>query len=76
MTDGIAILNFLFSGGATPPCLDAADTDDSGSVAITDGIAILNFLFSGGDEPKPPSPECGTDPTEDTLVCVSIGPCL
>jgi hypothetical protein len=51
ITDGIYILNYLFTGGDTPPCFDAADTDNSGTHNITDGIYILNYLFTGGDTP-------------------------
>jgi hypothetical protein len=71
ITDGIYVLNFLFTGGATPPCPDAADADDSGRLNITDAIRVLNFLFTGGATPPDPGPrQCGEDPTADEL-----GPC-
>ena len=38
MTDVISTLNFLFLGGSTPGCLDAADADNNGVVQLTDGI--------------------------------------
>lgn len=66
LTDGIAILNFLFRGGATPECLDAADADDSGVTNLSDAIFLLNSLFRGSG-PLPEPQECGTDPTPDTL---------
>jgi hypothetical protein len=69
ITDGIVVLNFLFLGGTTPPCQDAADGDDSGTINITDGIYILNFLFLGGGDPPAPYPGCGTDPTDDATSC-------
>jgi hypothetical protein len=71
ITDGIVILNFLFTGGVTPGCRDAADADDSGAINITDGIYVLNFLFLGGDDPLPPYPACGTDPSgdDDGVTC-------
>ncbi len=65
VTDGVFILNFLFSGGATPSCRESADADDDGSINVTDGVFVLNFLFSGGAEPLPPGPlgmPCGPDP--------------
>ena len=65
ITDGIFVLNFLFLGGPTPSCSDAADADDSGAINITDGIYILNFLFLGGDDPPAPHPACGEDPDRD-----------
>ncbi|MEM7233607.1 MAG: LamG-like jellyroll fold domain-containing protein [Planctomycetota bacterium] len=69
ITDGIFILNFLFLGGSTPTCQDAADADDSGSINITDGIFVLNFLFLGGGDPPAPFENCGIDPTKDATDC-------
>ena len=60
LTDGIFILNFLFLGGDSPGCFEAADADDNGSVQMTDGIYILNFLFLGGAAMPAPHPDCGT----------------
>lgn len=73
ITDAIFVLNFLFLGGDTPACLDAADANDDGGVNITDGITILNFLFLGGDAPPRPGPtNCGPDPVADSLEgCLS-----
>ena len=69
ITDAIAVLNFLFSGGATPTCMDAADADDNSTVEITDPILILGFLFLGSAEPAPPgTTDCGMDPSADTLA--------
>jgi hypothetical protein len=72
ITDAIYGLNFLFSGGPTPPCLDAADADDNGTVEITDAIRTLGFLFLGSEPPPAPGPfDCGEDVREDTLsTCV------
>ena len=60
LTDGIFILNFLFLGGDSPGCFEAADADDNGSIQMTDGIYILNFLFLGGAAMPAPHPDCGT----------------
>ena len=69
LSDGIFLLNFLFSGGPTPCCLDGADSNDSGGLDLSDGIAIFLFLFSGGDEPPAPGPfECGPDATDDDAL--------
>ena len=76
ITDGIFVLNFLFLGGTTPTCRDAADADDSGSLNITDGIFVLNFLFLGGTSPPPPHGACGRDPTEDGTTCEAFAPCV
>ncbi|MBN1443084.1 MAG: VCBS repeat-containing protein [Planctomycetes bacterium] len=71
ITDAISLLAYLFLGGATPGCPDAADADDNGSLEITDPIRILGYLFLGSLAPPPPGPDvCGEDPTVDAL-----GPC-
>ena len=71
IADPVATLNFLFSGGAGPPCEDAADANDTGVLDITDAVFTLNFLFLGGAPPLPPGPsECGRDPTLDRLACL------
>ena len=77
IADGIFILNFLFLGGPSPVCMDAADADDNGNVNITDGIFVLHFLFLGGPPPPAPqAPTCGEDGTSgDPLGCVSFPPC-
>jgi hypothetical protein len=73
ITDGIYILNFLFLGGETPECLDAADSNNDDIVNITDGIYVLNFLFLGGGDPPAPFPACGLDPEgdEDGVTCLT-----
>lgn len=67
ISDAVATLSYLFSGGAKPACLDAADADDRGTVEITDAVYLLNHIFSGGTPPPPPYPAAGADPTEDGL---------
>ena len=68
LTDAIFTLRFLFQGGDTPKCKDAADTDDNGRVEITDAIYLLNYLFQGGPAiPLPGESVPGLDPTSDTL---------
>lgn len=69
LSDAIYALGYLFTGGATPPCIAEADFDDSGDVNITDPIYLLAHLFLGGPPPPPPYGECGIDPTEDELSC-------
>jgi len=77
LTDAVGTLNFLFLGGITPSCVDAADADDSGRINVTDAVRILRWLFSMGDPPPPPSPstatyapvDCGRDPSADELDC-------
>jgi len=79
VTDGVAILNFLFLGGSAPTCMDAADADDDGVLRLNDAIYVLNFLFLGGETPPDPGPvsePCGPDPgPEDALGCDSYTNC-
>jgi len=79
LTDGVFVLQFLFSGGPSPLCLEAADADDDGALSITDGIAILGFLFLGGEPlpaPGPPPSSCGVDPPGSaSLGCETYGSC-
>ena len=86
LTDGIVILNFLFTGGDPPACMDAADVDDSGGDRpdISDAIALFGWLFLGRTPPAPPTPgeadyveaDCGIDPTDDAMGCErSAGTC-
>lgn len=68
ITDAIAILNYLFATGSLT-CLDAADIDDNSELQITDPIVLLTWLFLVGEQPSPPFPRAGVDPTPDHLGC-------
>ena len=62
LTDAISLLNYLFTGGVKPVCLDAADFDDNGEADISDAISNLNYQFLGGGPPADPGPfTCGPD---------------
>ncbi len=68
ITDPIITLSNLFLGGASPPCLDAADSNDDGKLDISDAVHTLQLLFLvGGDFPPPEM--WGQDPTPDDLGC-------
>jgi hypothetical protein len=69
LSDGIAILLYLFAGGSSLACEDAGDVNDDGTLGITDAIALLDFLFRGGQRPQPPFPTAGLDPTADGYDC-------
>jgi hypothetical protein len=72
LSDAIRLLGYLFLGDAEPPCLDAADADDSGSLEITDAVRVLGYLFLGAAAPPDPGPTtCGPDPTADELECAT-----
>ncbi|MCH2582406.1 MAG: hypothetical protein MK133_14550, partial [Planctomycetes bacterium] len=67
ISDGVATLGYLFLGGPALNCIDAADADDSGQVALNDAIFLFANLFSGGRAIPAPFPDCGRDPTPDAL---------
>jgi hypothetical protein len=69
LSDAIATLAHLFSGGTSPYCGDASDANDDGSIDISDPLTTLNFLFSGSVPLPPPSGPQGFDPTPDDLFC-------
>jgi hypothetical protein len=75
LTDAIAALSWLFLGGASIACEDAADADDSGTIDLADAVVTLRYLFLGGGPlPAPGAEECGPDGTEDGLTsCPGCG---
>ena len=76
IADPLQVLLFLFAGNQTPPCLETADVNDSGDVAITDVVYLLSYLFGNGSPPAAPFRECGLDPTpNDGQTCESFPPC-
>jgi len=60
--DPIFSLGYIFGGGETPPCLEAANSNADSGVDIADAIFTLGALFSGGPPPAAPHPGCGTAP--------------
>ncbi|MBI4603058.1 MAG: hypothetical protein HY721_13960 [Planctomycetes bacterium] len=76
ISDAVYGLNWLFTGGSQPACLDAADADDNGHVELTDAIRVLGYLFLGSAEPPAPGPKvCGEDPTPDDLPACAYPGC-
>lgn len=50
--DIIALVNYVFKGGAAPlPCAANGDVNCSGGVTSADIIALVNFVFKGGAAP-------------------------
>ncbi len=56
-------------------CAKALDTNDDGMVNIADPIYNLSYQFSSGPPPPLPFPDCGQDPTADSLGCLGIPVC-
>ncbi|MEM7263093.1 MAG: dockerin type I repeat-containing protein, partial [Planctomycetota bacterium] len=76
VSDPVALLDYVFSGGTTPSCLDAADANDDGGVNIADAVMLLESLFgASGTQPAAPFPACGEDPTDDSVGCDSFPAC-
>ena len=76
--DALALLEFGFTSGTTPPCMDAADVDGNNAVfAIVDALYLLSFGFTAGPPPPDPGPfECGSDADlgSEILEC-AVPPC-
>jgi len=66
--DVTLITEYALTGAPKPKCMDAADADDNGIVDIVDATFILHYLNGGPVIPQP-FPNCGPDPTNDTLTC-------
>ena len=70
LVDALLVAAYLFSGGATPDCLDAADSNDDGFIDLSDTLYIIIFQFLSGPAPEAPFPAPGLDPTFlDGLPC-------
>jgi len=74
LADGFYLLSYLLEGGTKPPCLKAADADDSGKLDLADPLYLFLYHF-GGPPPPLPFPACGVDRTPDRLACESFEPC-
>lgn len=51
ISDVVALINYIFSGGSAPAPLLIGDPDCSNMVTISDVVYMINFIFSGGSEP-------------------------
>ncbi len=70
ISDQTFIFKYIYLGGETPKCLDAADVDDNGKIEMTDGVYLIDYLFRGsGKPPIQPYPNGGVDTTNDNLSC-------
>ncbi len=78
LADPITVLEALFvPGGGVSGCADAFDANDDGILDLADPVSSLMFLFANGARLPEPFPDCGDDPSSDTLECqLSLsGPC-
>lgn len=75
IVDPIFLLDYLFVGGPSPTCFQAADFFADGAVDITDAIQLLGYLFIGGAPPVGPFPNCGASDPSSTVSCDSHAAC-
>ncbi len=47
------LVDYLFSGGPAPACVDEADLDADGRIMISDVAYLVDFMFGGGPPPLP-----------------------
>ena len=73
LADAILVLDYLYTGGGAPSCLDAADIDASLHVNLGDPVYLLSYLFVGGPPPPSPSPTTGCSPV---AISAPLGPCI
>jgi hypothetical protein len=53
--------------------MDAADTNDDGTLNISDAVTLFGVLFTGETTVAAPFPALGTDTTADGLGCTYYG---
>ena len=70
--DGVAILEFLFTGTKWIACRDAGNVNDDGDLNVSDTIYLLSYLFGGGAPVPAPYPSCGA---ADRLGCDDFPAC-
>lgn len=78
IADAVTTLASLFDPSADPlRCDKAGDANDDGAVDISDPIFTLALLFTAGSPPpSAPYPDCGEDPTADSLSCDQFDLCI
>jgi hypothetical protein len=64
LSDAVRTLAWLFLGGSSLDCREAADANADGVVDISDATFILAWLFLGGPAPAAPFPGCGPGPVQ------------
>ena len=51
ISDLVYLVDYMFTGGPTPECLDEADVDASGDIDISDLVYLVDYMFNGGPPP-------------------------
>lgn len=71
ISDGVRLLEYLFSSASAPLCLAACDMNDDGDHDIGDPVYLYNYLLLGGPEPAAPFGECSILPAENCQFALS-----
>jgi len=50
------LVDYLFFGGAAPPCFEEGDVDGSGAINVADLTYLVDFMFFAGPDPPPCPP--------------------
>ncbi len=69
IADCVYTLQYIFLGGRSPKCLDAADVNNDTRLDISDPIFLIQYMFLGGPQPSSPFPMPGVDPDFRNLGC-------
>ena len=51
ISDLVYLVDFMFTGGPPPPCMEEADMDASGGIDISDLVYLVDYMFTGGPAP-------------------------
>ena len=51
ISDAVALISYIFGGGAPPNPLQAGDCNCDSVVSISDAVSLINYIFAGGPAP-------------------------
>ncbi|MDH4035796.1 MAG: hypothetical protein OEV80_18545, partial [candidate division Zixibacteria bacterium] len=51
ITDLVYMVDYMFSGGSPPPCMQEVDMDGSPGIDIGDLVYLVDYMFTGGPLP-------------------------
>ena len=51
ISDLVYLVDYMFIGGAPPPCFEEADIDGSSGIDISDLVYLVDYMFNGGPPP-------------------------
>lgn len=51
ISDAVALISYIFGGGAPPNPMESGDCNCDNVVSISDAVSLINFIFAGGPAP-------------------------